>query len=212
MLTHVRMSVPDRPGMLAKITSTLADAGADIRTISVLERESGRAVDDVYLSWPDSRPLSSLSERIGSVQGVNVLGIRRSREVPGAFPDLDLLTQVLATAARGVDTLVDMAAFAFGADWAASVSYTSGVPEVLYASTGAGDAVVVPDSAVIRPVTMEIDGVALAVTPLERFGAVLVCGRAGTPAFHRAELERIRRVTELAVELVQADSAMTPAS
>ncbi len=212
MLTHVRMSVPDRPGMLAKITSALADAGADIRAISVLERESGRAVDDVYLSWPDSRPLSSLVDRVGSVQGVNVLGTRRSREVPGAFPDLDLLTQVLATAARGVDTLVDMAAFAFGADWAASVSYSSGAPDVLYASAGADDAVVVPDAVVVRPATMEIDGVQLAATPLARFDLVLVCGRAGAPAFHRVELERIRRVTELAAELVQANSAMTAAS
>jgi ACT domain len=209
MLTHVRMSVPDRPGVLAKITSALADAGADIRTISVLERESGRAVDDVYLSWPDARPMSTLADSIAAVRGVSVLGMRRSREVPGAFPDLDLLSQVLATASRGIDTLVDMAAFAFGGDWAASVSYASGAPVVLYASAGPDDVVVAPEAAVIRPASMELDGIQLAVTPLEPFDAVLVCGRAGAPAFHRAELERIRRVTELAVGLVRADVALT---
>ena len=47
MLMHLRMSVPDRPGMLAQITAALADVGADIRTIAVLERETGRAIDDI---------------------------------------------------------------------------------------------------------------------------------------------------------------------
>src|ERR1019366_5703043 len=55
MLMHLRMSVPDRPGMLAQITAALADVGADIRTIAVLERETGRAIDDIYLSWPEAR-------------------------------------------------------------------------------------------------------------------------------------------------------------
>jgi hypothetical protein len=212
MLTHVRMSVPDRPGVLAQITAVLADVGADIHTITVLERESGRAIDDVYLSWPAGRPLSALSERLGVVRGVRVLGLRPSREVPGAFPDLDLLTQVLATASRGIDTLVDMAAHAFGADWAASVSYDESGPTVLYANADPSAQVVVPEVAAIRPVALEQDGVQLAVAPLDPFDAVLVCGRAGQPPFHRVEIERMRRVTELAVGLVRADLAMWSAS
>ncbi|MDQ1484319.1 MAG: hypothetical protein QOJ62_12 [Actinomycetota bacterium] len=212
MLTHVRMSVPDRPGMLAQITTVLADAGADIRTIAVLERESGRAIDDIYLSWPEGRSLAALSDRISEVKGVTVLGLRPSRQVPGAFPDLDLLTQVLATASRGLDTLVDMAALAFGADWAASVTYASGTPSVLYASGGHDQAIVVPDMPVIRPTALEQDGAQLAVAPLLPFDAVLVCGRADKPSFHRAELERIRRVTELAVGLVRADVAVSSVS
>ena len=75
MLMHLRMSVPDRPGMLAQITAALADVGADIRTIAVLERESGRAIDDIYLSWPEGRPASALSERLASVRGISVLGL-----------------------------------------------------------------------------------------------------------------------------------------
>jgi hypothetical protein len=149
--------------------------------------------------------LSALAGRLASVQGISVLGLRRSRQVPGAFPDLDLLTQVLATASRGLDTLVDMAALAFGADWAASVSYASGAPRVLYSSGISADEIVVPAIAVIRPTALEQDGVELAVAPLTPFDAVLVCGRAEKPSFHRAELERIRRVTELAVGLVRAE-------
>jgi hypothetical protein len=212
MLTHVRIRVPDRPGVLAQVTAALADAGADIRTIAVLERESGRAIDDVYLSWPDTRPLSVLAQRIATVRGASMLGLRRSREVPGAFPDIDLLTQVLATTSRGLDTLVDMAALAFGADWAATVSYASGAPTVLYANAGPGDLVVTPEAPAIRPMAIEQDGVQLAASPLTPFDAVLVCGRADKPSFHRAELERIRRVTELAVGLVRADVATQAAS
>jgi hypothetical protein len=211
MLTHVRIRVPDRPGVLAQVTAALADAGADIRTIAVLERESGRAIDDVYLSWPDTRPLSVLAQRIATVRGASMLGLRRSREVPGAFPDIDLLTQVLATTSRGLDTLVDMAALAFGADWAATVSYSSGAPAVLYANAGPDDVVVTPEVPAIRPMAIEQDGVQLAASPLSPFDAVLVCGRADKPSFHRAELERIRRVTELAVGLVRAD-VVTPSA
>ena len=65
MLMHLRMSVPDRPGMLAQITAALADVGADIRTIAVLERESGRAIDDIYLSWPEGRPAVGLGRAAG---------------------------------------------------------------------------------------------------------------------------------------------------
>src|SRR5471030_955133 len=93
MLMHLRMSVPDRPGMLAQITAALADVGADIRTIAVLEREAGRAVDDIYLSWPEARSADVLSQRVSSVRGVTVLGLRPSRQVPGAFPDIDLLSR-----------------------------------------------------------------------------------------------------------------------
>lgn len=205
MLTHVRMSVPDRPGVLAQITAAMADAGADIRTIAVLERESGRAVDDVYLAWPDGRPLSALSDRLAGIRGVRLLGLRPSREVPGAFPDLDLLTQVLATSARGVETLVDMAAHAFGADWAASVSYGAAGPTVGYANAGPDDVIVVPDVPAIRPLALEQDGVQLVVAPLEPLDLLLVCGRAGEPPFHRAEVERVRRVTELAVGLLNTE-------
>lgn len=212
MLAHLRISVPDRPGMLARISGVLADAGADIRTISVLERRAGRAIDDVYVNWPEPKPLPLLAEQVATVGGVRLLGVRRSREVPGAFPDIDLLTQVLATASRGIDTLVDMAAFAFGGDWAASVSYATGQPAVLYCAAASDDAVVIPDAAVRRPAITEIDGVQLAVTPLEPFDAVLVCGRAGHPAFHHVELERIRRVTELAVGLVRAELGTVAAS
>jgi hypothetical protein len=205
MLMHLRISVPDRPGMLAQITTALADAGADIRTIAVLERESGRAIDDIYVSWPQGRSPSMLSDRLAAVRGVTVLGVRPSRQVPGAFPDIDLLSQVLATASRGLDTLVDMAALAFGADWAASVTYSSGRPVVLYSSGALDSEIVLPGLAVIRPTAIEQDGVQLAATPLSPFDAVLVCGRADKPSFHQAELERIRRVTELAVGLVRAD-------
>jgi hypothetical protein len=210
MLMHLRMSVPDRPGMLAQITAALADVGADIRTIAVLERESGRAIDDIYLSWPEGRPASALTERLASVRGISVLGLRPSRQVPGAFPDIDLLSQVLTTASRGLDTLVDMAALAFGADWAASVSYTSGSPVVLYASSRDDDVIVLPELPVIRPAASERDGIQLAATPLAPFDAVLVCGRSQQPAVHQAELERIRRVTELAVGLVRADAGTVP--
>ena len=83
---------------------------------------------------------------------------------------------------------------------------------MLYSSGDADDQIVVPPQPVIRPMAIEQDGVQLAAAPLAPFDAVLVCGRADKPAFHNAELERIRRVTELAVGLIRADIAMWSAS
>ncbi|ABK53303.1 amino acid-binding ACT domain protein [Acidothermus cellulolyticus 11B] len=208
MLTHLRLSVPDRPGILARVTAVLADAGADIKSIAVLERVADRAVDDIYVVWPHTQT-GDLVDRLTEIRGVRVLGTRPSQQVPGAFPDLDLLTHVLGTGARGLDTLVDMAVPAFGADWAARISYAGGAPEVAYWSGTALDDVVVPHVRVVRATAFEQDGAQLVAVPLDPFEAALVCGRGSTPAFHRVEVERIGRVTTLAAGLVRPVGAVS---
>ena len=47
MPAHLRVSVPDRAGSLAALTTALASAGANVVSVTVVERESGRAVDDL---------------------------------------------------------------------------------------------------------------------------------------------------------------------
>ncbi|MBX6370863.1 MAG: ACT domain-containing protein [Acidothermus sp.] len=202
MVVHLRVSVADRPGMLARVTAALADAGADIKSITVLERVGDRAVDDIYITW-SSGDFTDLAARLEGLRGVRVLGIRRTRQIPGAFPDLDLLAQVLATGTRGLDTLVDMAVAAFDADWAARISYPGGSPQIAYWSGTALDDVIVPPERFVRATAFEREGVPLVAVPLDPFDAALVCGRGSTPAFHRVEVERIARVTALAVGLAR---------
>src|SRR5207244_9226945 len=54
MLLRLRVELPDRPGSLGQVARTLGIAGADIVSVVVLERSSGRAVDDFTVVWPAS--------------------------------------------------------------------------------------------------------------------------------------------------------------
>lgn len=56
MLLRLRIALPDRPGSLGQIARALGVAGADITQVVVLDREAGRAVDDITVSCPDGTP------------------------------------------------------------------------------------------------------------------------------------------------------------
>src|SRR2546421_630828 len=47
MPAHLRVSVADRPGSLAALAAALSRAGANVLSVTVLERDQGRAVDDL---------------------------------------------------------------------------------------------------------------------------------------------------------------------
>src|SRR3954467_3073992 len=94
MPAHLRVSVPDRPGSLAALTSALATAGANVLSVAVLDREGGRAVDDLLLDWPYGRSWDSVTSAIDACPGVRVHGLRHVNE-PAVTRDSDLLQQVV---------------------------------------------------------------------------------------------------------------------
>ena len=59
MMLRLRVSFPDRPGALGQAARVLGTLGADILQVTVLERETGRAVDDFTVSWPGSQVMGS---------------------------------------------------------------------------------------------------------------------------------------------------------
>jgi hypothetical protein len=115
---QLRVSIPDQPGALARVTQAIARAGADVISVSVLESDAGRATDDFRLRWPDGKSSKSLIDAIDACAGVTLLGCRRTRWLLDGRPDLDLLTYLIAVPERGIETLVDMAPAALDADWA----------------------------------------------------------------------------------------------
>jgi hypothetical protein len=199
MLVHIRVALPDRPGALGRVAAALGSCGADIAAIAVLDQEAGRAVDDLHVRWPEGRGRDRLVAALSGVPGVQVLGVRPSRHLPGAHPDLDLIGQVARSPQRGLETLVDMAPSAFAADWAAAVA-PDGHP--LAASLTAP-----PDPAVHQLKAVRItavagpDGQAFALCPLGPDG-LLVLTREDGLAFHRLELMRLARVVDLVRQLV----------
>ena len=123
MLARVRISIPDRPGSLGAVASAIGRCGADIVKVDLLQSESGRALDDVFVVVRDPEHLTAVSESLSGVLGVSVEGTQHPAPPVTGHADLELLAQVLARPERGGQRLVDGAPGALGADWGALVAY-----------------------------------------------------------------------------------------
>ena len=123
MLARVRISVPDRPGSLGRVASVIGTAGADIAKVDVLENESGRALDDVFVQVQDATHLAAVQTALSALPGVTVVGVQQPVPPVTGPADLELVDQVLSGPERSLQTLVDGAPGALGADWAAIVAY-----------------------------------------------------------------------------------------
>ncbi|MGH6654674.1 MAG: ACT domain-containing protein, partial [Actinocrinis sp.] len=121
MLLRLRVWVADRPGALGQVTRELGACGADIVQLSVLSRETGRALDEITVFLPREQQRERLERALRGLAGVTVEGIRPSGEVPGAFPDLDLLGRVAADPRAALSLLTDALPRILAADWAVAV-------------------------------------------------------------------------------------------
>ncbi len=206
MLARLRVSVPDLPGSLGKVASAIGTTGADIVAVDVLEAESGRALDDVFVTVRDRPHADRVAERLVSVPGVRVSGIQLNVPPVTGHTDLELLAQVMDAPERGPRTLVDGAPGALGADWAALVAFE--------ADDAAGAVVAVspraPDPAGIALLApRRLAAVQLAapgsgrpyggavLVPLGSAPAALLLVREPGPPFHRAELWRLEQLGRL---------------
>lgn len=121
MLLRVRVTLPDRPGALGQVARTLGVAGADIVQVVVLERLSGRAIDDFTVVWPGASRVERLLAGLAAIPGVQVDGVWRAIGAPVAGGhDAELLAQVAANPQDGLATLVDAVPGLLAADWAAA--------------------------------------------------------------------------------------------
>jgi hypothetical protein len=211
---QLRVGLPDQPGALARVAATIARAGADVISVTVVESEAGRATDDFRLRWPDGRDEGALVAAINSCAGVEVLGWRRTRWLLDARPDLDLLTLLLTVPDRGVETLVDMAPAALDADWA-ELRPPARRLAALYASATPHDHLA-PESMPVRAIARQSETGAWAYFPLASLHSVLVIGRDGGPAFLRSEIAHAERILDLAMatleRVLQGDPGRSVAS
>src|SRR3954467_11755142 len=104
MLARVRLSVADRPGSLGMVTSAIGAVGADIVKIDVLENESGRALDDVFVRVRDVNHLNTVRDRLANRATVTGNGLRSPAPPVTGHADLELVDQVLTRPERGLQT------------------------------------------------------------------------------------------------------------
>jgi hypothetical protein len=206
VLARVRIGVPDRPGSLGTVTSAIGQAGADIVKLDVLENEAGRALDDVFVNVRDPAHLATVRDRLEALAGVTVQGVQHPAPPITGHADLELLDQVLSRPQRGLQTLVDGAPHAFGADWCAIVEYgthgeTGGVVAASLGCPGP-EAVAVRSPLRLAPLRMTPPGAAepyggTALVPIGAGPLALVMVRAAGPEFHRSELWRLGQVGQI---------------
>ncbi|MFD0581742.1 ACT domain-containing protein [Dactylosporangium darangshiense] len=101
--------------------------GADIVSVVVLERVSGRAVDDFTVVWPASAAVDRVLTGLAAIPGVRVDGVWRGTELsePSSGREVALIGQVAANPGHGLATVVDAAPALFGADWAVAIQVGS---------------------------------------------------------------------------------------
>ena len=229
MLLRLRIWVADRPGALGQVTRELGACGADIVQVSVLSREQGRALDEITVFLPDEGRRARLERSLRALSTVTVEGIRPSGEVPGAFPDLDLLGRVAADPRAALNIMVDALPRILAADWALAVRPGAGPGPVPVpgagdpgggrVALGAGEAAVLarswdaPRDAALpdlppRAASVSVGTSRYAAAPVGGAGVLLVVCRLGDPVFHRFEVLRLSRLTEVAAAV--AGSRLVP--
>jgi len=195
MLLRLRLWVADRPGALGMVTRELGGCGVDIVQVSVLSREQGRALDEITVFLPAEQRRPALEAALHSLGGVTLEGMRPSTEVPGAFPDLDLLGRIAADPRAALNLLADALPRILAADWALVVSPDHG-GSVLARSWSAPADPVLPDMPA-QASSVTVGSAHYATAPVGASGVnVLVC-RLGDPGFHRFETMRLTRLAEV---------------
>ncbi|MBV9486442.1 MAG: ACT domain-containing protein [Frankiaceae bacterium] len=198
---QLRVAMPDQPGALARITQAIAQVGVDVMSVSVLESDGGRAIDDIRLRWPDGRSTTELVSVVSGLRGVDLLGCRRTRWLLDGRPELDLLTYLIAVPERGIETLVDMAPTVLDADWAELRAPAKRFPALHLSGPTAHDHRA-PAAMPVRACAFLDERGSWAHLPMPSLHSVLVIGREEGPAFLRAELAHAERVLELATRTI----------
>lgn len=211
MLVRLRVRVPDRPGSLGRVASTLGAIGADIAQVEVLESGSGRAIDEISVNVNDLGHLDLVRHELSRVPGVSVVGVQLHPPAPNGHNELKLVAQVLARPSRALLTLVDGAPGAISADWAAILLYgpAGPPPRVVATSVRAPDPEHIVVTAALRNGTVRIprpdasgdyDSAALVAIGSSGYGLLIV--REEGPGFHRAELARLAEVGDIVQHVV----------
>lgn len=131
----LRLSFPDRPGMLGALATAFGSAGIDIVALNVIERDDDVTVDDVEVVTDiDAGHLTELCEGVAGVVVEALTGVRPAHERIG---DVALAAAVAEAQVDPLRDLVSGLPGTLGATWAAGLTEGSGGIEVLVASAQA---------------------------------------------------------------------------
>lgn len=200
----IRVQLPDSPGTLGAVATALGMAGADILSVDVVERGNGIAVDDLVVELPSGRLPDALITAAESVEGVEVDAVRPYAGVLDTHRELELVEEIAARPAAGLDLLSEGVPKIIRAGWSLVVQRADDEVRRLAASTAAPEAplqdlpwlpleraTVLDSEDSWIPDTWKELGTELAATPLGKPDLALLVGRPGGPMFRAAEVARL---------------------
>jgi hypothetical protein len=118
---NLRATLPDRPGALGAVAAALGRAGADIVSISVVERDSFDAVDDITFDLPNTVLIDDVYAALHSVNGIWIESLHPEVCATGLTRATALLADVAAAYPEEMPTtLVNALPDVLGATWAAA--------------------------------------------------------------------------------------------
>ncbi len=204
----LRVQLPDRPGALGALATAIGTTGADILSVDIVERGGGVAIDDLVVELPSGRLPDVLITAAESVDGVEVDAVRPYAGVLDTHRELELVEEVAADPARGLEIFTEGVPKIIRAGWAVVLTRTGDEPHRLASSTAAPEtlAVRLPWWPLRRATVLDGEeswvpepwrelGTELAATPLGGAQRALLVGRPGGPTFRAAEVARLAHLS-----------------
>lgn len=201
----LRVELPDVPGSLGTLATTLGEAGADIEAIEIVEhRADGKAIDDVLLELASDVMPDALITACHTIEGVRVHWISRYNAGASLRMDLEAVEAFSAAPDKAMARFIDLVPATFRADWAMALEATDGGPAVIHRTPTAPELVAGVESwlEISRPsLVPAIDAwksMLLAAAPIPNTTMVVVLGRHGGPEILASELARFGHMASLA--------------
>ncbi|UMP06634.1 amino acid-binding protein [Amycolatopsis sp. EV170708-02-1] len=200
----IRVQLPDTPGTLGAVATALGTVGADILSVDVVERGGGVAIDDLVVEIPSGRLPDALITAAESVDGVEVDAVRPYAGVLDTHRELELVEEIAAQPATGLEILAEGVPRIIRAGWAVVVEHAEAGAIRLASSNAAPEtpitdlpwlplerATILDAEEAWVPETWKELGTELAATPLGKPGKALLVARPGGPNFRAAEVARL---------------------
>jgi hypothetical protein len=196
----LRVELPDVPGSLGRLASSIGEAGGDIEAIEIVEkRHDGTAVDDVLLETTPGAMPDSIVSACNALDGVRVVWISRYAAGGNLFLDLEAVEEMTANPAEALDRLIDLLPITFRADWAARVHDSNGVGHATPAAPSE-----LEFTSIGKPVHLPTDDDNVHCGARLNKHEIVVIGRRGGPEFLESELARLGHLVALAMSIARA--------
>ncbi|MFT3661645.1 MAG: amino acid-binding protein [Gordonia sp. (in: high G+C Gram-positive bacteria)] len=211
----LRVTLTDRPGSLGLLAVQLGAVGADIRSLEVVERGEGYAVDDIVVDIPTGALPDTLITAAEKVDGVYVDSLRPFVDKLDIHQELELIDAVAGARTDRLQVLSDLAPRTLNVSWAMVVT---GGPDVAVRLAASGSA---PETPLERADWLPLDAAArfdphaawvpagwqehdtaLVAAPLGDGSKALLVGRVGGPDFRPSEVARLGHLTGIISGLV----------